>query len=569
MKKFSVLLFFIVLIFHGFAQNVPKEMAEQVGSNFLNNSLGSFNYEKSAKTVSSYAEIKTKAGLPAMHVFNYKNGGFVIVSSDKRSVPVLAYSFDTHFDIDNIAPATSDWISSLSKQIEEIVENNYQSTDDIEQMWLNYKNNQFEKSYKGVDKLLETRWNQNYPYNYFCPQHPAGPGGRVYAGCVATAMAQIMKFYDYPEKGRHSAEYFWGQWLEVDFSETYYAWDEMTPTINSLSRDAIAELMFHCGVSVNMNYDYTGSGSSILNSYYAMRHYFQYRSGMEHLEMHQFEIPEWQFVLRNDLDQGRPILYRGVSDQGDGHAYVVDGYQNDDFFHFNWGWGGSADGFYYLDEVNPQTLFPWNQAAVVNITPGYADYCSNVVMTQPAWTFNDGSGPNLYFKDTDCEWLISIDADTCDFITLSFNRFDVVEGDMVRVYDGNNQSSEILGEFTGNEIPPVITSSSNEMLITFETTGSQQGVGWEASYESIILNSENFSVQDVKVFPNPTEDILNIITNSDEYVNISVYDIYGKKHYAMKENGNINIDISTLSAGIYLLKVENDKQSFTKRIVKM
>lgn len=572
MKKVSIsvliLVFISIFTLGGFSQSVSKEDAQNLGKAFINHNLAAFNYEKTKSVVEDYFTFKSIDNQPIIHVFNYQDGGFILVSADKRAAPILGYSFESQLDINNIAPATEAWINSYALQIEEIIKNNYESCERIDEMWYDIEHNKFKYfSAKGVDKLMNTRWNQNYPYNYHCPQHPAGPGGRVLAGCVATAMAQIMKFYDYPERGRSSHQYFWGQWLEVDFESTEYRWDEMTPVINSLSRDAIAELIFHCGVSVNMNYDYNGSGSSIMNSFYAMRHFFRYRSGMEHVEMHTFELPEWQFVLRHDLDRGKPILYRGVSDQGDGHAYVVDGYQNEVFFHFNWGWGGYADGFFYLDEVNPQTLFPWNQGAVVNISPQYAEYCDNNIMTQPAWTFDDGSGPNLYFTDTNCQWLISIDTDTCDFITLNFNRFNVIEGDMVKVYDGNSTSAELLGSFTGSIIPPSITSSSNELLITFETNSDQQGVGWEVTYESIILDIQEDYISNVSIYPNPADDIIYVNTNFNKVSTISLFDIYGKKLLETVDSGKVNIDVSSFASGIYLLRIENDSFNNTSKII--
>ncbi|PLX06636.1 MAG: hypothetical protein C0596_15055 [Marinilabiliales bacterium] len=267
MKNILSICLGIVISIGLFAQAISKDEAIIAGSNFYKHKAQAFDLVKSTPVVKEERLIKSPAGNDALYVLNYQKGGFVIVSANKSIAPVLAYSFESTFDYDDLAPANQLWIDKYMEQLDLIIENDIENDYRIDQMWEEVLNNELpdSKSVKGVSQLIETRWNQNSPYNYYCPEHPQGPGGKVYAGCVATAMAQVMKFWDYPETGRGSAEYFWGVYIEVDFEGTEYKWDEMTNSINTMSRDAIAELIYHCGVSVGMDYGPDGSGSSISN----------------------------------------------------------------------------------------------------------------------------------------------------------------------------------------------------------------------------------------------------------------------------------------------------------------
>ena len=229
MKKYLLLVIGILMSLGLFSQAISNDDAVLVGTNFYKQKAVAFNRDKSDSEISCDVLVKSQQENNAFYVLNYRDGGFVIVSADRRSVPVLAYSFEDSFDIDSLAPANRLWIDKYMEQLDLIIENNILPDSKLESMWDEAIDDKFcnNKSVKGVDKLLETKWNQDYPYNYFCPEHIQGPGGRVYAGCVATAMAQVMKYWDYPEKGRGAIEFFWGDYTLVNFGETTYRWDEM------------------------------------------------------------------------------------------------------------------------------------------------------------------------------------------------------------------------------------------------------------------------------------------------------------------------------------------------------
>jgi hypothetical protein len=569
MKNYLFLVIGILISLGLFSQTVSNDEAVLAGINFYKQKAAAFNRDKSNFEISDEVLVKSQQDNNAFYVLNYRNGGFVLVSADRRTVPVLAYSFEDSFDIDDLAPANRLWIDKYMEQLDMIIENNILPDSKVELMWDNAIDNNFADNRYGkeVDKLVETKWNQNYPYNIFCPEHPQGPGDHVYAGCVATTMAQVMKYWNYPETGRGSAEYFWGDYITVNFEETTYKWDEMTTTINSISRDAIAELIYHCGVSVNMDYNFDGSGASISNSFYALKQNFRYRAGVIEEEMYLYEDYQWKFLLREDLDKAHPIIYRGTDDYGNGHAFVCDGYQDTSYFHFNWGWGGYGDGFYYLDDINPQMDFHWGQGALINLTPNYAEYCNSMVYNQRQWTFDDGSGPNYYFNNQDCDWLISLTDHDVEFIKINFTKFNTLEGDTLYIYEGNSTAGTLIGEYSANDIPTELFVYNDEVYFRFVTNSEGQTNGWELMYNTSVLGVEGDVFDDLTIYPNPANEQLNIvglIDNSD----IVIYDLSGKVLKEIFANSRVSIDISDLASGVYFVRIQSNNITEVLKFVK-
>ena len=199
-----------------------------------------------------------------------------------------------------------------------------------------------------VEPLIHTTWSQTSPYNDQCPDN-------MLAGCVAIAMAQVMNFHKYPQHGQGSNSYTWkGKKLTANFGETYYRWDEM-----ETDGEAAAELIYHCGVSVWMDYSSSFSGS---NEYYAksaLVDFFGYDEDIKLMPRNKYTDEEWSDILRQQLDEGLPMIY-----SSGGHTFVVDGYNSDGLFHANMGFGYPGR-YYTLDELGGKS----NSTAVINIRP--------------------------------------------------------------------------------------------------------------------------------------------------------------------------------------------------------
>ncbi|MCK9556926.1 MAG: C10 family peptidase [Candidatus Cloacimonetes bacterium] len=303
------------------------------------------------------------------YILSYRPQGFIMVSADDRVTPILAYSTSNNISETEI-PDHIDWLlRDYAEAIREI-RKNVQLTSDPGWDELRRGDTSRYSIQREVAPILQTTWNQDYPYNTLCPSEPYGSGGHAVAGCVATSMAQIMKRWSYPETGLGSHSYYSPNYGDqfVNFSNTTFDWDSMPNSIDSPNA-AISTLMYCCGVAVDTQYGPDGSGAYVEDIPAAMVNYFRYHPTCSYHTASSYTQSIWTIMLRQNLDEGCPVLYYGYGSSG-GHSFVLDGYQNTDHFHINWGWGGFWDGYYYLHGLNPDT-HEFNQwhAAVMNIRP--------------------------------------------------------------------------------------------------------------------------------------------------------------------------------------------------------
>lgn len=567
MKKLLLLVLLISLCYVVFSVPVSHQVARRVADSFMMHQsvkAGNTQFKSNEAVMSSYMWQNKLM----YYIFNYSEGGFVLISGDDLFVPVLAYSFDETFDPDNMAPATIDWMQQYILQMQMAYDEGVDAHERIISSWKElYNNTQTdEKNYKAVTQLLTTRWNQNYPYNMFCPFHPLGPGQHCYAGCVATAMSQVMKYYNYPETGRFEKTYFWGDYFTVDFGATTYAWDEMSDFATSLSREAIAELMYHCGVASNMNYGHDGSGTQVELAMFALKHYFRYRADCVFEEKDNYDDETWRYMLQYDLDMKKPIIYRGTNNNGEGHAFVCDGYMDTAFFHFNWGWGGSGNGYYFLGNANPSISFYWYQGAILNLNPYWAAYCDTVEFRQQAWTITDGSGPNYYWNNSSCTWLIA--PDSAEKIDLHFISFMTEpEKDILYVYDGTDDTAPLLGSFSGFSLPYDLQSTGGALFLKFVTDDETQYLGWEVQYSVNTTAVNTAQKPNISLYPNPAADKV-LVNHGINCQLIEIVSMQGKK-LCSADPGDCftEVNLQNLETGVYLLRCSFNNGIIVQRLV--
>ena len=307
--------------------------------------------------------------------------GFVIVSADDRVQPILGYSKESTFDASNMPPNLRDWLLGYEQQIHYAIDKNNEPTEEIVAEW----NTLLEggivapKSTTAVNPLLTTQWDQSPYYNELCPTNifASNSNGHTVTGCVATAMAQVMKYWNHPTHGRGYHSYncsFYGT-QSANFANTTYDWSHMpnqlTATSSSTQVNAVATLMYHCGVSVDMNYGVVNGSSAYTSDVAdALKSYFRYDNSTHFVLKSNYSESSWISLLKTELNAGRPIVYDGHGAAG-GHAFVCDGYDNSNYFHFNWGWGGSCNNAYYsINNLTPGTFdYTSNQGAVIGIKP--------------------------------------------------------------------------------------------------------------------------------------------------------------------------------------------------------
>ncbi len=426
--------------------------------------------------------------------------GFVLVSAARNIWPVLAWSNRDHFHFPENEENVKAWLGQYEKQIVHAIVTKAAPTPEIMKAWNRYTDRDFTKKQrpdlKSVAPLLTSKWNQGKYYNELCPDDPAGPGGHAYAGCVATAMGQVMYYFRHPQTGEGSYTYYHPVYdtISANFGSTTYRWNEM---VNSLSESnlAVAELLFHLGVSVDMVYGPNGSGMYNHKAAYSLRTHFRYAPETQYVFRDSTNM-NWDSLMVTHLNRRIPMYYAGWSQPHIyGHAFVVDGYQGEGYYHFNWGWGGSFDGYFYTNELTPGgSNFNLAQELIINCYPDtinnqYPLYCEGfTLMNHHEGTFDDGSGHVYYYaSNSNCTYLIDPqnEIDSITSITLTFQRFDLNDNhDFLFVYDGENETAPLLAALTGNVIPSPLNSSGNKLFLKFESATNDTARGFFASYKS-------------------------------------------------------------------------------------
>lgn len=318
----------------------------------------------------------------AYYVFNAGTQGFVIIAGDDAYRPVIGYSYESQFDPNDIPPALTDYLYGIAMSVNSLrSRGNAVATPLVAAEWESVLNRgQLLSRFGGRERTFfcQTQWNQNYPYNCCCPADPAGDGGHVYVGCLATAMSQLMRFWAMPAQGIGSHCYVHEDYGELcaDFGNTIYDWDHMPNILSNNSSEeeklAVGTLCFHCGVTIDMGYGPDGSGGASSPIPGVMHDYFNYTEANVQLRRDDYELETWKRMVREQFDMEWPMYYGGCQDGGC-HAFVCDGYDDHDMFHFNLGWGGGSDGWYIIDEA-PYTspadaMFNFIPSEIYDITP--------------------------------------------------------------------------------------------------------------------------------------------------------------------------------------------------------
>jgi len=308
---------------------------------------------------------------PTLYYINYANGNYAIVSAEDNFYPVLAYSDEGLTNINNLPPAFYYWLDNYSTQIKQIREAKLKYPENV-QLWQSLIEGSYQNTFRterSVGPLVTTMWDQGWPYNALCPVDSQGSGGHVYAGCVATAMGMVMKYWNHPQTGVGNESYYcpgYG-YQSANFGNTTYLWDQMNDTAGTTEAEylPIATLLYHCGVAVHMDYSIDGSGAQSTDAAVAFVDHFRYPNA-QYVMKNSYTDTNWNNLLTAQVDNGCPVYYSGYDPVEGGHAFVMDGYDTTNHFHFNFGWSGSGNGYFYTS--NPAG-FTENQSAIINTIP--------------------------------------------------------------------------------------------------------------------------------------------------------------------------------------------------------
>ncbi len=419
-KKITLSLVLSIFSLIVFAKNIPVNTAKIVASNYMTSLKKDFN-----NTIVETFTL-TYRNHDVIYAFNFEKGGYILISADDCAYPILNYSFAGTFDIDEskMPEAYKCWINGYKKQIAYIIDNNIKAYPKTITAWDKYSKAQSFGN-KSINDVLtplfgpdgdanSIRWDQYPIYNDSCPENPNNYTGHSPVGCVATAMSQIMYYHKYPSTGTGSHSYSQGS---ANFGATTYNWNAMVPKLTSSSpteaKIEIARISYHAGVSVNMNYGDESSGTQTSYVDDAFKNYFRYPNATYvSRRSNTLTITEWKNTIKTNLDNGNPVLYSGNDGGSVGHAFVCDGYNSNDEFHFNFGWSGSYNGWFTIEDLAPSSglNFSEGQKMVYDIYPAgmIVDFSASATTisqnesvtftdltsdspTSWSWDFGDGS----------------------------------------------------------------------------------------------------------------------------------------------------------------------------------
>lgn len=299
--------------------------------------------------------VSTVSNEPAVYLFG-NTDRMLVVAADDEVTPLLGY-------IDGpvsgeLPPQMVWWLQEYADQIRQMRDNMAISSPSGLRLQTPVKAASAKASRASIKPLLTTTWNQDTPYNNLCPEID---GGRAVTGCVATAAAQVMKYFEWPDRGLGTITYNDnGVTRSLDVSKVLFDWDNMLDSYNPYNVNynetqatAVAQLMQAAGYAAQMSYGVDASGAIDLNMLTGAQTYFNYNENAQCMYRDAFDSDEWEQLIYDNISKVGPVYYSGSDEQAGGHAFVCDGYESDGYFHFNWGWGGFYDGYFKLDALNP------------------------------------------------------------------------------------------------------------------------------------------------------------------------------------------------------------------------
>lgn len=535
-----------------------------------------------------------------IYIFNRgKADGYILVSGDDRAKSILGYSDSGDFNYQKLPINMRRWLDNYARQIQYLMQHSELPAG---------KQTNMRNEGKSVGPLLKTYWAQVYPYNLLCPIRETDK--RTCAtGCVATAMAEVMFYHKWPVKGKGSHSYtsLTNHYnLSADFGNTVYDWDNMHIAYDDekynteVANKAVATLMFHAGVSVDMDYNLSsGAFSQFIAP--SLLHYFNYDKGLN-IVLRDYIGAAWDSILRNELDNGRPVIYDGSTKDYDGHSFVCDGYNSEGYFHIDWGWDGVYNGYFLTTALDPAGQgtggsssgegFDYYQDMIIGIQKPKED--SKVVyrvICDTTWNIRQKVARNESVKLC-IRSFWNCTTDTLDFDDCAYVLFDK---------DGQEVASQTLfkGSIPGGRgkdsiaiaysIPTSVPNGDYKAYLCYRLTDetiwrkvevplkmpryvqihiSDEAIGYEAEDPTGLtgIEADNTEIH----INNPIHTTLHIQTESP-IKTIRIYNTSGQllQEQTFNAVNAISLDLSSYKAACYLIQINTLKGRQTKRIIKL
>jgi hypothetical protein len=547
MVRLFLLLSLIILNFTTSAHDegtIDEIRARQVAMNFARE-----NFSTPVTDDFEYALI-SQAGSSFFHLYQTAHS-FVLLADDRGMFPVVAWSEESNFDFNHIPPQISMWMDAVISKITFLRTNPSIPSEQVDEAWDHYGSESFTAKTKTeiVTPFLNTTWNQGCYYNSALPEDTLAPCGHLYTGCVATAMAQVMKHYNYPKNGLGSFGYQSNYgWIEADFENTTYDWLSMPVNLQD-ENEAVAQLMAHAAISVSSQFFYNGTGAFDFDARDALVDYFDYDEAMQFLWRNSYQ-GNWLQLLKTELDALRPVIYGGVDQSNQaGHTFIFDGYQ-DDFFHVNWGWGGQYNGYYYLDTLNPAGYFyNYQHDAIIGIKPDI----SGVIELY---------GPVNLLADINNHQVVLTWDEPVNQSSLELLGYQIFRNDSL-IHPAIITSTDFLDEG--------VPKGHHTYSVAAVFIGN--GIGIKTSTEVYVSGIQSHEFNEFSLYPNPAGDDLYISFKTPTRIEeISIIDIFGKIISSLNPQTEWlttkKISIETFIPGIYFISISTGDSRIIKPVIK-
>ena len=615
MKRLYSILILSLFVLPLLADNVSVERAQDIAQQFYSA------LAPNTRSISSQWEmvwngesVQTRdSHVPAFYVFNRMEGGFVIIAGDDIVNPVIAYSREDHFPTGDRPDNLDFWMQHYRVDLNMARSQNVIPDAEIQFLWSNVDKLAADQS-TAKKVLLETAlWSQNKPFNNKCP---AVNGSAAMTGCVETAAAIIMKYHQWPDMGVGEHSYKDGVMPRKANFETAYQWNKMLNDYNGdytkEEASAVATLMWHCGVLAEMAYGAYSSGAVTATLIDNLKEHMKYNKGMQELYREWYDMNTWHLLMRDELDNGRPILYGGITQSNAGHQFVVDGYEGD-YYHVNWGWGGLANAFFLLTDLKPDTQgiggssldepYSVMQSAVIGMEKaGNTPKCKDillftideyagfkykgllttetniqknkpfsvqfgVVMNYMATKFNGTIEIRLEDKNGNTkEVLLNQDVVLNNYQTTTANaiaavidlvieKSDIEPGDRIRTYAKSKGNSEwmLVGGRFGSRTQSKVDYASYEIIVKEDI---------DTGIEKVIQDDSSFRVE---------TDVNHNITviSLEDFDGISIYNINGvlQKRINAGSQQQMTFSCSDCPSGIYILFLHTQQSIKSKKFL--
>ena len=591
MKSVRFLLLATIIAFlqiNLFAEHVSAEKARRVAKNFMEqrHTIVSSRGEclKMYKPIKLTEVTDKRVANQHFYVFNLNDDqGWVIVADDDRSTPILGYSKSGTFVMEDLPANIEDWLTGISSEIQYIIDNEIVEKYNLRQwkeLYAGISDEFINRGGDAVNPLISTKWDQSPYYNDLCP-YDNSYGQRTVTGCVATAMAQVVKYYNHPAVGTGSHSYSTSSYgtLYANFGGTHYDWNNMPNQLSSSSsstqKQAIATLMYHMGVSVEMSYGVAatgGSGAYVISSYtngehcseYALKNYFGYKTTAHGEMKNNYSDSQWKSMVKAELDASRPLIYAGFGNGG--HCFVCAGYDNNDRFYFNWGWSGQNDGYFSLSALNPGSggagggsySFTNNQQAIFGLEPdgegGGGGGGGGSTNTTIQLSSNVSVASQIWFCDD-----ISVSAGIVNYTGNNFSgevgaaAFDA-DGNFMDFINintlnlANNQQLNYVFETTNNRL---YVPGHYQVQVFYRNSGGEWTIVDNGGYS----NYANFDI--VYSTDIETHSSFNILTDGGRLIkgNRASVNVDIKNTGSTTFNGQFRVNLSTLD-GIFVQNIQ-------------